>query len=101
VARPLRVLHVPHNVGGNPASLARGERALGVDSRAIAFFPSRAPIDEVLFEDGPGRLSRELRRWRLLAHALRWADVVHFNFGESILPRAYGGDSLGRRVFGA
>jgi hypothetical protein len=101
MARPLRVLHVPHNVGGHPAGLARAERELGVDSRAISFLPMNAttPADEVLLADGAGRMRRELRRWRLLRRALREADVVHFNFGESILPRAYPGRSPGRRLY--
>jgi glycosyltransferase involved in cell wall biosynthesis len=101
MASPLRVLHLPHNVGGHPSGLARAERELGVDSRAISFHAMNAatPADEVLLADGAGRARRELRRWGLLVRALREADVVHFNFGESILPRSYPARSPARRLY--
>jgi hypothetical protein len=78
-------------VGGNPQGLARAERAIGLDSIAVTLAPSPfgyAP-DEVLREPGVGRLRYEARRARLLVRALRHFDVVHFNFGRTILPRAF------------
>jgi glycosyltransferase involved in cell wall biosynthesis len=101
--RPLRVLHCPAVVGGHSAGLARAERALGLDSRAIGFEPPPFgyEVDEVLFQGG-SPVGRELRRLRFLARTLREADVVHFNFGTSILPRywpsAHGAGV--RRVYG-
>lgn len=92
MSRPLRVLHCPASVGGNPGSLARAEREVGLDSWAVAFEPVHMgyTVDEVLFESvRGGRLGRELKRWALLRRALRSFDVVHFNFGSSILPKAY------------
>ena len=86
--RPLRVLHVPAAVGGNPAGLARAERALGLDSVCVVLDPSPfgyAP-DRVLREPGVGRLRFELRRASLLWDALQHFDVVHFNFGRTIVP---------------
>jgi hypothetical protein len=35
--RPIRVLHCPELVGGNAQQLARAERAVGLDSVAVAF----------------------------------------------------------------
>jgi glycosyltransferase involved in cell wall biosynthesis len=86
--RPLRVLHCPAVVGGHSAGLARAERELGLDSRAVSFDapPFGYEVDEVLFEGG-SPAGRELKRLRFLARAVREADVVHFNFGTSILPR--------------
>lgn len=86
--RPLRVIHLPTSVGGNPQSLARAERALGLDSVAVAFEQNwlRYEGDEVLYRPGDGRLRKELRRFGLLARALRDFDVVHLNFGRSALP---------------
>jgi hypothetical protein len=86
--RPLRVLHCPELVGGLPGELARAERALGADSWAAAFEPSvyEYAIDEVLYPTPTGRLTREWRRWGLLRRALTRFDVVHFNFGRTIMP---------------
>jgi hypothetical protein len=89
--RPLRVLHVPAAVGGHPPTLARAERALGVASRCVAVDPPPFgyEVDAVLAASG-GRAAREARRWRLLLHAVRAVDVVHFNFGSSLLHGLYG-----------
>lgn len=86
--RPLRVLHCPEVVGGMAGELARAERALGVESWAVAFENSvyDYPIDEVLYTPSTGRLKREWQRWGLLRRALTQFDVVHFNFGRTILP---------------
>lgn len=60
-------------------------------------------VDEVLAQPGDGRLAVELRRWALLRRALRDFDVVHFNFGSSILPTAAppAGNSLAARAAAA
>lgn len=84
----LRVLHVPDAVGGQAAGLARAERALGLDSFAVSL--ERSPygyrMDEVVRRPFQSRPAFELARLRLLARALRDFDVVHFNFGSTILP---------------
>lgn len=61
---------------------------MGLDSHSVAFYSTfaRYDADEILF-DSVGRLRREARRWRLFVRALRASDVVHFNFGTSIMPR--------------
>jgi glycosyltransferase involved in cell wall biosynthesis len=83
----LRVLHAPHLVGGNPPSLARAERALGVASWCVALeeHPFGYACDEVLRRTGESRLRREYRRWKLFKRALHDFDVLHFNSGQSIL----------------
>jgi len=92
----LRVLHAPNIVGGNPPSLAAAERALGLDSRSVSLAgdPFGFGCDELLWRHGDGRLRREAQRWRLFRRALRDFDVIHFNFGESIL--TWGGLLSGR-----
>jgi glycosyltransferase involved in cell wall biosynthesis len=83
----VRVLHCPYNVGGQPGALARAERELGLDSRAVVFEqPSGYAADEVLRRAGVSRVEFERRRWRLLVRAVRDYDVVHFNFGRTLLP---------------
>lgn len=85
---PLRILHCPGEVGGNPQSLARAERKLGLQSVAICFEHSQFKYasDEVLFDKQDHWLVRETKRWGLLWRALREFDVVHFNFGRTIMP---------------
>jgi len=82
------VLHCPTNTGGHPAGVAWGERLADVDSHCVTFrqdpFGFRA--DEVLAQEGTSPLRFEARRWRLLLRALRDLDLIHFNFGRSILP---------------
>jgi hypothetical protein len=87
MSRPLRILHCPEVVGGMPGELARAERMLGAQAWAVAFENSvyDYPIDEVLYTPETGRLRREWRRWGLLRRALAF-DVIHFNFGRTIMP---------------
>ena len=82
--RGLRVLHCPADVGGHPTSLARAERELGLDSVCVLL-------------DGTG-MRRELQRWRLLRRAFREFDVVHFNFGSTLLPRWWPSVHHGKRA---
>jgi glycosyltransferase involved in cell wall biosynthesis len=100
----VRVLHVPDAVGGQAAGLARAERELGLDSRAIGLEPSPFgyAMDEVLRESHPSRVGFELARLRLVLRAAREFDVVHFNFGRTILPSpARGAADLRSRLYGA
>ena len=94
---PLRVLHCPWMVGGNPASLAAAERELGLDSRTLVFLPPPFgyEADEVLWQPGDRPVVCELKRWRLLARTLRDFDVVHFNFGSTIAPQRIPADAPG------
>jgi len=86
----LRILHTPTNTGNHPQGLARAERELGLESRCVQVFSTWLDYeaDEVLARAGDGLLLVEARRWRLLLRALRQFDVVHFNFGSSLLPVA-------------
>ena len=87
--RPLRVLHTPTMVAGNPQSLATAERELGLDSYSAAFFQTGYgyEADEIVFDDDGGRLHQEWRRWRFLLRAAHQFDVIHFNAGATIMPR--------------
>jgi hypothetical protein len=86
-SRPLRVLHCPWNVAGNPGALARAERQLGVDSHCIEIVLNEYEFkaDETLGISAMGALGKELQRWHLLWRAMRHFDVIHFNFGQTIL----------------
>ncbi len=85
--RPIRVLHCPEDVAGNASGLARAERELGLDSRSVALRPHPFQIagEEILFSERDNALSRIVKRWSLVARAAWQFDIVHFNFGQSIL----------------
>jgi glycosyltransferase involved in cell wall biosynthesis len=74
--------------GGNPQGLARAERQLGLNSWAVAFSQTHFAYtsDEILWKENDSYLLREVRRWKLLRRAIHRFDVIHFNFGSSILP---------------
>lgn len=84
----MRVLHCPHNITGNPAQLARAERELGLDSWSVTFtrHPFGYEADETLLQPGQSKFALEKQRWRLLWRAVRDFDVIHFNFGATIMP---------------
>lgn len=86
-SRPIRVLHCPELVGGNPYSIAKAERSIGLESRCVALkqHSFKYPADEFL--SSGNEITAELARWRLLAMAARDCDVVHFNFGQSTMPQ--------------
>ncbi len=88
--RPLRILHCPTVTGSNPQTLARAERALGLKSWCVTFLshPFCTPeADEVLWTPGVS-LPRLFFRWvNVLKRAARDFDIVHFNAGESLIPR--------------
>jgi glycosyltransferase involved in cell wall biosynthesis len=93
MADPLRVLHCPDMVGGHPQQLARAERALGLDSWSVAWQASRFDYscDEVLSSGRSGALGKGWMRLKLLARALVRFDVIHFNYGLTLMPELGGG----------
>src|SRR5579884_163314 len=96
---PLRVLHCPWMVGGNPAGLAAAERELGLESTTLVLEspPFGYPADEILWTDDDRGVGREWKRWRLVLRAMRDFDVVHFNFGATIAPQRVARDAPGRQ----
>lgn len=88
----LRVLHCPNVVGGQAPMLARSERRWGVQSRCVSFARNSFGYEGAEFplEGVNSRPVREYRRWKLFYQALRNFDVIHFNFGSTLMPcRSY------------
>jgi glycosyltransferase involved in cell wall biosynthesis len=85
---PMRILHTPTNVGGHPIGLARAERELGLDSEVVVLEPNPFgfEVDRSLYRPGvpPWRTAPD--RLRFLAEVVRRYDVIHFNFGSTLLP---------------
>jgi glycosyltransferase involved in cell wall biosynthesis len=89
-----RILHAPINVSGGPGSISAGLRAVGCESTLLVFNerPFVRGYDRNLqLIQGRGLLglARNLpRQARATAWALRRFDVLHFHFGQTLLPRA-------------
>ena len=83
----MKVLHCPEIVGGNAQQLSRSERDLGIHSQSIVFKQTQYLYlaDRVMLAGDAGRLRLEFARWQLLFMAL-FFDVIHYNFGQSIMP---------------
>jgi hypothetical protein len=84
---PLRVLHCPTTVGGNSSGLARAERQLGLHSVAVTFAQNYLAYDIDVVLASSNVLRQGLRRLWLFERAIAHFDIIHFNFGETILPR--------------
>lgn len=84
---PVRILHAPADVGGHAAGLAQAERELGLRSDVAVFAASpygyRSDIEFDLQGRGPWR--RLGTRAAFTARALRDYDIIHFNFGQSLI----------------
>ena len=83
----MKVLHLPTPVGGNAWGLSQAERRLGLESATL--------YAEQTWADYPGIIilnSANPKRLRLLESSI-WAaltipqkyDVLHFNFGTSLI----------------
>lgn len=84
----LKIYHCPTTVGGNPQGISAAERRCGQDSRSIALQQNylNYSIDEVVFKSNRFSLLNEFRRWRSIVRMLKVADVIHYNFGQSMAP---------------
>lgn len=83
----MKVLHLPTSVGGNAWGLSQAERALGLDSKTLYVEQSwlHYPGDFCLANSNESK-------WRILAARLkavltipRRFDVLHFNFGSTLI----------------
>jgi glycosyltransferase involved in cell wall biosynthesis len=98
----IRVLHCPYCVAGNASGLARAERELGLRSWSVSFDSPRFGFlaDEILFNGREIPVSQELKRWSLLWRALTQFDILHFNFGHSIMMDSfYHSEHLAGRLY--
>lgn len=80
-----RVLHLPTTVGGNPQSLSRHLKVLGVDSESLTVHQNKFgyQVDRSLGGPSSSRLLLELKRFLALSYLFRH-DVVFFNFGRTL-----------------
>ena len=82
----LRVLHAAAEIAEQPALLARGLRALGVDARSLSTGRTWLGYRSDIEVDGRGPLGLVRRLAALARHGPR-LDILHLHFGTSFLPR--------------
>lgn len=88
---PMRILHLPSNIGGHPHGLAQAEKTLGHDSTVLTSHPGpfSYPADRTLSQKQERTTARKLvLKVKMLAEFLRARskyDVFHFNAGSSFL----------------
>jgi hypothetical protein len=84
--RPYKVLHAPSSVGGNPQTLSRALRQLGVDSQSLVVSQNYMayPADIELHRPGQSFLMRELKRVWTIFFLLPRFDVIHYNAGTTV-----------------
>lgn len=85
VPQPIKVLHAPTAVGGNPQGQARALRRLGIDAHSAVLHrnPFNYEADYIL----PDKIGSFRRGCLSLVYFIKWLhqyDIFHFNAGSSI-----------------
>jgi glycosyltransferase involved in cell wall biosynthesis len=88
-AGALRVVHCPVNTAGIPWTNVEALRRRGVDARLVVFerYALHPEADWSLDRRG-GFLRRQATQWRAFARLLPRADVFHFYFGLTLVPKS-------------
>src|SRR5204862_1828069 len=86
-----RLLHLPVNLAGTGWAHVNALRRKGVDARLLVFWPQRWRPEEYDIDlDLPrrGLVRQQLVQWRALARYLPQADIFHFYFGKTLVPKS-------------
>lgn len=87
--RPLRVVHCPVNTAGVPWTNVQALRRKGVQATLVVFNRYRLhPEADWSLQRPDGFLRGQLVQWRALARLLPRADIFHFYFGLTLVPKS-------------
>lgn len=88
----MKVLFLPELVGGDSVGLSKGLKEYGVETRVLSRseHPFRYPADVVIARaDDKSMWRRKFRLFSALRYLFDSWDVVHFNFGSTLLAPDY------------
>ena len=85
MARRLRVLHLPFNMASVMHNNVVAQRAIGLDARGYILEEHSSIVDS----SGLSLIPRlpSVARYAWLARKFMWADIVHWYWWETVLPR--------------
>ncbi|MCM8821279.1 MAG: glycosyltransferase [Candidatus Omnitrophica bacterium] len=88
----MKVLHLPVNVASIPSNTIKGLRKIGIDARGLvaqqAYCQSSNGLVVISNKPvkGVNKILEEIVFSYFFLKMLRWADIVHWYFGSSIMP---------------
>jgi len=85
----IKVLHCPYNVGSHPACLSKFERRVGLASDAYFYNTHKFQTEhfgETIIKKNRSAWLNELTAWKFLISKAMKYDVIHYNFGSTIIP---------------
>jgi glycosyltransferase involved in cell wall biosynthesis len=89
MSRPLRVVHCPVNTAGIPWQYVQALRRKGVEAQLVVFNRLRLhPEADVSLDRPAGFLARQAVQLLAQAKLLPKADIFHFYFGLTLIPKS-------------
>jgi glycosyltransferase involved in cell wall biosynthesis len=85
----MRVLHAPTNTAGQPTTISRAQRKLGIDSDVLVFNKNVFAFDvdiDLRIDSRPWGTRTIVKKVNFLKCARRY-DFFHFHYGRSLLPK--------------
>jgi hypothetical protein len=89
MSRPLRVVHCPVNTAGIPWQYVQALRRRGTDAQLVVFNRGLLhPAADVSLDRPTGFLARQVAQFRAQVRLLPQADIFHFYFGLTLIPKS-------------
>src|ERR1700730_2509917 len=89
MSRPLRVVHCPVNTAGIPWQYVQALRRKGLDAQLVVFNRSRLhPEADISLDRPAGFVARQAVQLLAQAPFLPRADIFHFYFGLTLIPKS-------------
>ena len=85
----MKILHCPTNIGSHPSTLAQYERKIGLESDSFSYSLNVRFSDStnyILGNKNKSTLLSEIQGWKFLVSKATKYDIIHYNFGSSIIP---------------